>query len=197
MRRLALVVTLLIVVTLLVACERSTEEPIGTPPPLSTLDPNAAIPTPTLGADLPDNEPDDGGFEVPVIATPNPFPTATPEGGATAPVGTQRFSNMRFAVSADGQGQATFPSGTEEVYALWDYTGMTANDKVERLWFLNNAEYVKREQQWAFETYGFTGTVRDIYLFDYIDGVDDGQWRVELYLNGELQLIGNFTVGSP
>lgn len=199
MRRLLLVVTLL-TAALLVACERGTADPVGTPPPLSTLDPNVVVPSPTLDGEFPGGGPnaeeEDPGFEVPTIPTPNPFPTATIEGEAP-PVGVQRFTNLRFAISGNGQGQATFPSGTEEVYSIWDYTGMTANDKMERLWFHNNEQYVAREQQWPFETYGFTGTVRDIYLYDYIDGIDDGQWRVELYLNGELQIIGNFTVGSP
>jgi hypothetical protein len=197
MKRLALVVMLLCAV-FLVACERATGDPVGEPPPLATLDPNMPVPTPTFGGDLPGgpNSGEDPGFEIPTIASPNPFPTATID-GEQPPVGVQRFTNLRFAISENGQGQATFPSGTQEVYAIWDYTGMTANDKMERLWFHNNAEYVAREQQWAFEKYGFTGTVRDIYLYDYIDGIDDGQWRVELYLNGELQIIGNFTVGSP
>jgi hypothetical protein len=193
MRRLLMVVTLLTAM-FLVACERGTTDPVGTPPPLSTLDPNVVVPTPTLGEELPGpNGEEDPGFEVPTIATPAPFPSAT----TAPPVGTVRFTNLRFAISGNGQGQATFPTGTQEIYAIWDYTGMTANDKMERIWFHNNEEYVAREQQWPFETYGFTGTVRDIYLYDYVDGVDDGQWRVELYLNGELQVIGNYTVGSP
>ncbi len=201
MRRLLIVVTLL-TAALLVACERGTADPVGTPPPLSTLDPNLVVPTPTLGGDFPgggpNTEEEDPGFAFPTVAIPEAFPSATPEGGGAAPpVGTVRFTNLRFAISGNGQGQATFPSGTQEIYAIWDYTGMTANDKMERVWYLNNTEYVSREQQWPFETYGFTGTVRDIYLYDYIDGIDDGQWRVELYLNGELQIIGNYTVGSP
>jgi hypothetical protein len=39
--------------------------------------------------------------------------------------------------------------------------------------------------------------VRDVFYYDYIDGVDAGTWRVELYLNGVLQWAEEFTVGGP
>jgi hypothetical protein len=74
---------------------------------------------------------------------------------------------------------------------------MQATDVMERLWFHNDAEYVTRREDWDFLKYGFSGTVRDIFLFDRIDGIDPGQWRVELYLNGEQQAVAEFTVGGP
>ena len=36
--------------------------------------------------------------------------------------------------------------------------------------------------------------MRDIYLYDYIDGIDAGRYRVELYLNGALQQSAEFDV---
>jgi hypothetical protein len=110
---------------------------------------------------------------------------------------TGQFTNLRFASSPTGAEQANFPVGTQEIYAIWDYDGMQATDVMERLWFHNDAEYVTRREDWDFLKYGFSGTVRDIFLFDRIDGIDPGQWRVELYLNGEQQAVAEFTVGGP
>ena len=197
------VIALLLTSMLLVACERAGETTDNSTPPLATLDPNA-FPTPTLDPFEPSDEGTDGGgiFEFPPVGgdnpTAEPLPSATVgDGSVPPPVGVTRFTNMRFASSGSGDAQGNFPAGTEEIYAIWDYTGMTANDNMERIWYLNDQVYVQRDQVWPFETYGFTGTVRDIYLYDYIDGIDTGNWRVELWLNGELQASGSFTVGGP
>ncbi|MGH2544030.1 MAG: hypothetical protein ACRDIB_14610, partial [Ardenticatenaceae bacterium] len=76
---------------------------------------------------------------------------------------------------------------------------------MERLWILNDEVYVERREMWDLGTYGASGTVTDICLFDRIDGhidgsvdgFDPGRWRVEIYLNGEQLLSQEFTVGGP
>ncbi len=198
-----LIVTLFLLSMALVACERGSGDPV-TEPPLATLDPNIFPPTPTLDPLDPGQDTTDNGgiFEFPPVGgenpTPIPLPTATVgDGSSPPPIGVTRFTNLRFSGSGSGDPLGNFPVGIEEIYSIWDYTGMTANDNMERIWYLNDQVYVQRDQQWPFETYGFTGTVRDIYLYDYIDGIDIGNWRVELWLNGELQATGTFTVGGP
>lgn len=109
---------------------------------------------------------------------------------------TGRFTFLRFAISGHDPSQTTFPEGTRELYAVWDYEGMQASDTVTRVWYLNNEVYAKRVEQWNITKYGPVGTVRDVFLYDYIDGIDVGQWRVEVYLNEEKQVEGTFTVGG-
>ena len=124
--------------------------------------------------------------EPPATVTPVPEEEGTPEPGG--------FRQLRFATTNDGTAQAGFPTGTQEIYALWDYTGIKNGDTMRRVWFLNGELYVQRSEAWNFGKYGPSGTRQDVFMFDYIDGIDVGQWRVELYLNGELQVEGGFTV---
>jgi hypothetical protein len=181
-----------VVAILLAGCQRGatpspTAVPFGEP---------EVFPSPTLN-EIPGEEsgegllfPDDGASstaDVPAIVTPLPTNAAL----------AGRFSALRFASSTTGTEQANFPEGTQEIYAIWDYDGMQATDVMERVWYHNDTVYVERREDWDFLKYGFSGTVRDIFLFDRIDGIDPGRWRVELYLNGEQQAVAEFTVGGP
>ncbi|MBA3533650.1 MAG: hypothetical protein H0T73_17170 [Ardenticatenales bacterium] len=165
---------------------------------LPTLEPllSEIPPSPTLeGFVLPG--------EVLPIETPVPFPLETPTPGLGLPLPITpeatagRFSTLRFAATTTGFEQATFPEGTEEVYAIWDYDGMKAGDTMTRVWYHNGTQYVERDEEWDILKYGFNGTVRDVFIYDYEGGLFAGQWRVELYLNGVQQVTGEFTVGAP
>ncbi|MCB0078563.1 MAG: hypothetical protein KDD73_14210 [Anaerolineales bacterium] len=129
------------------------------------------------------------GVELPsIIGDDNPPPP--PDDLAVA-----QFSNLRFATTGEGEAQASFPATTEEMYAIWDYAGMEGDDTFTRKWFRNDALEVEHvDEAWDYLTYGSTGTVRDIYLYDYVDGIDAGRWRVELYVNGTLQTSAEFDV---
>lgn len=124
--------------------------------------------------------------EQPATVTAVPEKEGTPEPAA--------FRQLRFATENDGVSQVTFLSGTQEIYALWDYVGITNGDTMRRIWYLNDQLYVERGEGWNFGKYGSSGTRGDVFMYDYIDGIDSGRWRVELYLNGELQVEGGFTV---
>lgn len=188
MKRLLLVV--LVMMILLAGCTRRNDTEL-TPVTTPFGGVSDAPPTPTLEPLIPDVM---GTRTAPVEGEPGtevePLPTQDPLAGG-------RFTELRFATSGEGVAQANFPEGTEEIYAIWNYDGMKAGDTMERVWYLNDQEYVSRSEEWDFLKYGFSGSVRDIYLYDYIDGIDPGSWRVELFLNGEQQLIGTFTVGGP
>ena len=190
MNRVFLMVLML--AALLVGCQRG-GTPGATPVPFGELE---VYPTPTLDDVAGEGSGESGMlFEEGASSTPDVAADITPL--PTNPALTGQFTNLRFAASPTGPEQANFPVGTQEIYAIWDYDGMQATDVMERLWFHNDAEYVTRREDWDFLKYGFSGTVQDIFLFDRIDGIDPGQWRVELYLNGEQQAVGEFTVGGP
>ena len=182
-KRLFLLIALLL---LLAACERG-----GGAAPTATGELGElgewVIPTPTL---------DGGGAVQPGMeGLPTMIPT---DGLPTVPPGLGgRFSNLRFSTSGNGPDMTSFPAGTEDIYAIWDYEGMSATDRVERVWYHNEAIEIERAESWDILKYGFTGTVRDVYHYNYEgSGVYPGTWRVEIYLNGELQLDGTFTVGQ-
>lgn len=186
----------------LAGCARGTDAETDATP---TLVPLLTPPTPAV-------EEEGGGFDfniggneepAPEVAPPPAEGEATPppaEGEAAPPPATGfsgRFTDLRFATSGNGTPQANFPEGTEEVYAIWNYDGMSATDTMERLWYLNDQLEVEVREAWDYSTYGSVGAVRDVFYYDYIDGVDAGRWRVEIYLNGELHLSEEFTVGAP
>lgn len=193
----------LLLCLLLVGCQRGAEGPQELP----TVAAGDATPTiavfgtyeqlPGAESTLPPVE-----GEVAPSATPEPAAAVEPPTPAPPP---SRFNNLRFATSGDAEPQGTFPVGTEQVCAIWEYQEMTATDIVRRLWVKNEQPYVERKESWDIATYGAAGTVRDICLYDRIDsyidgevdGIDPGAWRVDLYLNDELQLSQSFTVGAP
>lgn len=142
---------------------------------------------------------DDVAVITPVVVTDT---VVVPPPPAAAP---QRFSNLRFAPSGEAAPQSSFALGADEVCAIWDYQAIAPTDTIRRVWYLNDQVYVERQETWDFVKYNASGTVRDICLYDRldgyidgaVDGIDPGQWRVEIFLNGESQLSQGFTVGTP
>jgi hypothetical protein len=152
------------------------------------------------------------------IATPFPImitvtqsivePTAAPTATEIIPVATRveaaadspslGFSDLRFAVTADGAAQSVFPTGTDEVYALWNYAGMSPNDNIRRIWFRDDQIWLTREEGWEWAEYGGEGTMRDISVYDNEgSGLASATYRLQLYVNDELQQEAKFVVMAP
>lgn len=170
----------LLLILLLAACQST---PDATPL-LPTLAPTtiAAAPTPTL---VTTNEPA-VATAVPQEATPVvPEPTAVP---VTTTTSNPQFSNLmllpnRASLSA-GWPQPYNPITTDELYAVWDYSGMTAADQLERVWYYNGAPWLERSEAWDMNKYGANGRVQDIFVFDYEPSLAPGHYRVVLKVNG-------------
>lgn len=135
-------------------------------------------------------------------------PTATPTTTETVMVVTQvqvatevpslGFSKLRFALTADGVEQSIFPAGTEEIYALWEYTGMTPTDNIRRIWFRGDQIWLTREERWNWGEYGSEGTMGDISVYDDEGGgLASATYRLQLYVNDELQQEAMFVVMEP
>jgi len=152
------------------------------------------------------------------IATPFPImvtvtqnivkPTAAPTAIEIIPVATRvevvadfpslGFSNLRFALTDDGAAQSVFPGGTDEVYALWDYAGMSPTDKIRRIWFRDDQIWLTREEGWEWGEHGGEGTMRDISVYDNEgSGLAAATYRLQLYVNDELQQEATFVVLAP
>jgi hypothetical protein len=108
------------------------------------------------------------------------------------------FCCLRFAAGPFAQEAESFPAGTEIVYAIWDYAGLSPGDRIRRIWIRDNLIWITREENWAWENYGAQGTVRDLSIFDYEgSGLQPAEYRLQLYLNDELQQEGVFVILPP
>lgn len=114
---------------------------------------------------------------------------------AAADVPSSGFSDLRFALTADGGAQGVFPAGTVEVYAIWDYLGMSPTDHIRRIWFRDDQIWLTREEGWDWGQYGSDGSMRDISVYDNEgSGLPPAVYRLQLYVNDELHEEAIFVV---
>jgi hypothetical protein len=124
-----------------------------------------------------------------VLAAPTPLLTPDSRDG---------FCCLRFAPGPFAQTSESFPAGTEIVYAIWDYAGLLPEDRIRRIWIRDNLIWITREEQWNWDNYGAQGTVRDLSIFDYEgSGLQPAEYRLQLYLNDELQQESVFVIAPP
>lgn len=173
-------------ILLLAACQPT---PAGTPL-LPTIAPTneptsvAVEPTPTLVSAA--TEP------VTATAVPTEEPTAVPPQPTAVPTqpaaSNPQFTNLALLPNrvslSPGWPQPYTPIHTDELYAVWDYAGMTAGDEVERLWFYNGQPWLARSEAWDMTKYGADGRVQDIFVYDYEPALPSGQYRLVLKVNG-------------
>lgn len=94
-------------------------------------------------------------------------------------------SNLRFATSGNGNTATTFPNGTEEVFAIFDYGSIPREAQVRRTWSRNNIIVADVTEVWDFDAYSTSGTRRDISLFDRNNGLTAGEWTVSIEIVGQ------------
>jgi len=127
-----------------------------------------------------------------------PKPTPGP-GPSPPPSGEPRFYSLVFAPDATDNDQPTqvvtqLPSGATDVYAFWDYEKMADGMTWEARWyyegqFLDNAS--QPPQPWQ------GGERGNWWVSVYnTSGLDDGTYRVELYVAEELLAEGSISVGG-
>ena len=176
----------LTIVLLLTACQ-----PSATPTSPTLLPPGGTIePTPTLASQATNQ---------PGTATSEPTQQATAVSTQTT-VGKAQFSNLvllpnRVSLSA-GWPQPYTPIVTDELYAVWNYTGMSATDRLERLWYLNGDLWLERSETWDMNKYGANGRVEDVYVYDYEPALAPGHYRVVLKVNGVELARAEYTIAA-
>ncbi len=164
---------------------------------LATVGPEGVTPRPVLPTTAQSN------------AQATPIPTLTPKvaetslipaTGTPSPLGKEliAFSGLYFAAAADAPAQDTFPPGTEEVYAIWDYTSMSPTDKIRRIWFRDDQIWLTREEEWNWGEHDSEGTMRGISVYDNEgSGLQPATYRLQLYVNDQLQQEATFVVLAP
>ena len=61
---------------------------------------------------------------------------------------------------------------------------------IRREWYRKGELWLEREERWDFAKYGSEGTMFDISIFDFVDGLDPGWYELDLYVDG-IRLIGS------
>jgi len=121
-------------------------------------------------------------------STVEPLPTVpTPDVGPLPPL----FIGVYFTIDpTQSSGISSFPAGTKQIFAVWDYKNMRDGMVVTRQWYLDGKMWLQREENWDFAKYGSSGTIRDISIYDFDIGLPSGVYQLELLIDGTPQPIG-------
>ena len=119
--------------------------------------------------------------------------TSTPDVGPLPPL----FSRVYFSTDpTQSSGISSFPTGTKQIFAVWDYQNMQDGMVVSREWYLDGKLWLTREENWDFAKYGSSGTMRDISIYDFNVGLPSGVYQLKLSINGMPQPIGVTPTGQ-
>lgn len=111
--------------------------------------------------------------------------------------GEPNFNNLHFTAYANGPAQTSFPAGTEQVYAVWNYGNLGVTDVVKREWTLNGELWQTREDTWDYFHYGPAGVVTDVSIYNFEGGgLASGNYTITVYLNGTEEVAGAFVIGN-
>ena len=123
----------------------------------------------------------------------------TPAPPSKQPAGDPRFSNLVFAPGVTDNDQPTsivsqLPSGATELYAFWDYENMSSDMTWETRWYYEG-QFIENASQ---PPQSWRGGLRGSWWVSIYNnlGLEEGTYRVELYVNEEKQLEGAITVGG-
>jgi S1-C subfamily serine protease len=113
-------------------------------------------------------------------------------GSPVAPLGP-----ITFAEGVDRKGEpvrpgVVFPSGLDELYALFDYEGMEDGQEWGWRWTVNNRSLPLQKHAWDGGAEGQSW----IRLYSSRGTLPDGDYRLDLLLEGETVQRGSCTIGS-
>lgn len=134
-----------------------------------------------------------GSYQLAVFLRDTPSVRATVNFTIGGDSSTGPFSNLTFSMSATGQAIAIFAHGTPEVFARWDFKNVSPESYLIRRWFRNGVMWLERRETWK---YGLNGSVNNISIYDYDNGMLPGDYRLEISLEGfpNSLLVGYFTI---
>jgi hypothetical protein len=107
------------------------------------------------------------------------------------------LTNLRMALDQDGNNPTTTFAPTDVFYAVADLANAPQGTKVEAKWTAVNAADTEPNLEFQTQTLDiteetFTGTI--YFQLSNDDGWPTGQYKVDLYLNGNLAQTAEFSV---
>lgn len=91
---------------------------------------------------------------------------------------------ISFAIKPDrALARQMFPGGTKQIYAMWEYGNMQPGLTIRREWYRDGKLWIEREEKWDMEKYGSNGTVYDISVYDFDNGLEPGSYLLKLFIN--------------
>lgn len=105
---------------------------------------------------------------------------------------------ITFAAGVDTQGNpvnpgTTFPTGLAELHFLCTYAGMQDGMNFDEKWILNGEEFIAFDEVWE---KGTSGTFHDYIYRTSGEPLSDGQYTLELYVEGQLAQTATATIGT-
>ncbi len=105
---------------------------------------------------------------------------------------------ITFASGVDAQGNpvdpgTSFPSGLLELHFFFDYAGMQDGMNVDEKWLINGEELATFNIVWG---EGASGTYHDLIYRASGEPLSDGEYALELYVEGQLVQQGTAVVGT-
>jgi len=115
--------------------------------------------------------------------------------GQTATTGST-FGAITFAQGVDKNDKpvkpgAQFPTGIQEAYAFWDFSGIPDGAEWTRVWYLDDQEVMRETDNWGQGASGNTW----VSIFSK-SALPDGAYKLELYLGDALLQQGSFIIGE-
>ncbi|NMC11424.1 MAG: hypothetical protein GYA34_00910 [Chloroflexi bacterium] len=110
--------------------------------------------------------------------------------------GSAAFGSIQFATAVDEENgipinvSVQFTEGITEVYASFVYLNMITGQPWSREWLLNGEELVQKDETWE----EAEGDGVSYAAFVEEDGLDIGQYTLNLYVDGQLARSANFEV---
>lgn len=132
-------------------------------------------------------------------ATPEPLPSQTihPATPQPTPSGNTQFGPVTFGTNIEGgtlEGQGTtFDSGTKQVIGVFAFQNMRNGMKWGAVWKYNGQVAIDQHDDSTW-TAGVKGTNGVSVSLD--DGLPDGDYELDLFINGTQVQSGAFTIGN-
>lgn len=135
-----------------------------------------------------------------VAATQTPVPTATSSSGSgnsgSGSTARPSFSDLSFSSSAGGATISAFPQGTKDVFIRWNYANVPTNTQMTREWYRDGVLLTSNSEAWS-ASWGTTGRLTHIHLYDYTAGLASGNYYVVVKLPSYgVQIDGRFSIAA-
>lgn len=155
-----------------------------------------------------ENMPTESRFDNVKVWTGSPGPEITPTTTTTTTIGMPTpsvttdgpsFGPISFSTKVEkgtnnpSDPGTSFPAGTKELHATWDYSGMSTSNQWTRKWYVDGQIAIDKTETWDGKADGRW----DNYLFmNSGNPLPEGTYKLEIYIDGTLEQTATCTIGS-